>query len=139
MMTKPSRKVYSVSVTSQVTTHVGYIARMRELANGVAIDLIHIGPSNRDYINDVELKDLNASMIDIGHRASTNYKDLRIWKDPITRLQTAINAVQEESDLRQLGATQIAICDHATITQYKGFPKFIKGKYFRLNFQFCCP
>ena len=45
-----------------------------------------------------------------------NYKDWRIWKDPITRLQTAIKAVQEESDHRQLGATQIAICDHAIIT-----------------------
>ena len=66
---------------------------MRELANGVAIDLIDIGPSNRDYINDAELKDLNASMIDIGHRAFTKYKDLRIWKDPIIRLQTAIKAV----------------------------------------------
>ena len=41
-------------------------------------------------------------------------KDLRIWKDPIIRLQTAIKTVQEESNLRQLGATQIAICDQAT-------------------------
>ena len=96
MMTTPSREVCSAPVTSQVTTHVGYIARMRELAYGVAIDLINIGPSNRDYINDVELDGLNASMIDIGHRASTNYKGQRIWKDPITRLQTAIKASKKK-------------------------------------------
>ena len=86
---------------------------MRELAYGVAIDLINIGHSNRDHINDVELNDLNASMIDIGHRASTNYKGLRIWKDPITSLQTAIKAVQ---DRRQLGATQTTQTSHETAT-----------------------
>ena len=46
--------------------HVGYIERMRGLAHGVAIAHICIGPSNRDHINDAELKDLNNSMIDNG-------------------------------------------------------------------------
>ena len=55
-------------------------------------------------------------MIDVGHKASTHYKDLRIWKDPITTLQTAMEFIQEESNHRQLGATQAAICDHGNIT-----------------------
>ena len=100
--------------------HVGYIKRMRGLLYGVAINLFNIRPSHRDHINDAELKDLNTSMIDIGHRASANYKGLCIWEDSITRanleLQTAIKAIQEEKDRRQLGATQIANCDHANIT-----------------------
>ena len=69
----------------------------------------------------MELSDLNTSMIDIGHKASTHYKDLRIWKDSITTLQTAMEAIQEESNHRQLGATQAAICDHGNITTYCDF------------------
>ena len=116
MMTTPSRDVCSAPAASQVTTHVEYIERMKELANGVTIDLIHIGSSNRNHVNDTELKNLAKSMVDIGHRASINYKDWRIWKDPITKLQTAIKEVQDENDHRQLEATQDAIRDNSYIT-----------------------
>ena len=120
MMTTPTQEVCSAPVASQMTMHVGYIERMRDLAYEVAIDFINIEPNHKDHINDAELKDLNTSMIDIGHRASSNYKGLCTWEASITRanleLQTAIKAVQEEKDRRQLGATQIAICDHANIT-----------------------
>ena len=61
MMTTPTQEVCSAPIASQVTIHVGYIKRMRELVYGAAIDLINIGPSNRDHINDAELKDLNTS------------------------------------------------------------------------------
>ena len=94
MMITPSREVCSAPVTTQIATHLGYIAKMRELAYGVAMDLVNIGPGNRDHINDVELGGLNTSMIDIGHKASTHYKDLRIWKDSITTLQSAMEAIQ---------------------------------------------
>ena len=103
-----------------MTLHVGYIERMRDLAYEVAIDLIKIEPRHREHINDAELKDLNTSMIDIGHRASASYKGLCTWEASIARanleLQTATKAIHEEEDHRHMEATQMAKCDHANIT-----------------------
>ena len=86
MITTPSRDIYSAPAVSQVTTHVKYIKRMEKLAKGVTLDLIHIRSNNGNHIHDTELKSLAEAMVHIGHRASINYKDWRVWKDPITKL-----------------------------------------------------
>ena len=106
MMTTPTREVCSAPVAAQLTLHVGYIERMKELAYGVATDLIYSELEHRSFINDAELNDLITSMIDIGHKASATYKGLCNWEASITRanlkLQTATKCVQKEKDIRQL-------------------------------------
>ena len=74
-MTTPSRDVCSAPVTDQVTTHVEYIERMKDLANKVTMDLVDIGSNDRNHIHNTELKSLAEAMIHIGHRALSIYKD----------------------------------------------------------------
>ena len=72
---------------SQITLQVEYLKRMSGLTYKVNNGLLDIDPVCRDHINDAELKDFSTSMINIGRRASTIYKDLCTREASIARAQ----------------------------------------------------
>ena len=105
-------------------THVGYIIRMLSLTYAVDIELLETRPTCRD-INDMEIRDFSTSMIDISHRASTFYTNLRTRMDPAdaakllddnNALHKAMQNIQRDSCLVKLGTTEMAKCNYANLT-----------------------
>ena len=103
---------FLATMETQENLLVEYLEQMSSLINDVANHLLNIDPGCRDHINEVELKDSETSILDIGYEASDIYADVYTYIANITeagrKIDKAIKAVQHGRNHRQRGATEIA-------------------------------
>ena len=96
---------------SQINLHVEHLKNMSGLTYLVENDLMELSVLERDHANDAELKDFGNSIIDIGRRASTFYKDLCAREASISNANTdllhARKAAHEGMEYRRQAALHL--------------------------------
>ena len=108
------------TMETQEILHVKYLEQMSSTISDVAKDILKIDTDRKNHINDVDIKDFETSIIDIGYEASNIYADVYTYIAPITeagrKLDKSIKAVQQGRNHRRKRETETAKSTHMCIT-----------------------
>ena len=111
----------TMKTPAQTPLHVSYIKEMSRLQYKVNNDLMDIDQTCNDHINDTDLKNYGASIIDIGRRASAIYKNMCTKEESINSYHLGMlyarQAAHEGNNHRRQIAIMITQNDHANIVE----------------------